>query len=186
MSGTSHGHEAGLFHPELGNEVVKGKIFINEEELSFRSDASHIVIPVAQLIIELGEDEGRIYFRSREVPDLRIFTEDESVLNARMCGQPGYVRDFLQRFATRREILRRLRMIAYVVAACVFLGWLGLCATHLMVRSLVARIPAKWGQQLGDEKIAELKDQGILLDDSNRVAKLAEVATPLLKVVPGG
>lgn len=186
MSGTSHGFDAGLFHPELGNEVVNGTIFIEAEELAFRSDATTITIPIAQLIIEWGEDEGRIYFRNPEVPDMRIFTEDASILDAPVGGQPGFIRNKLERSATRREVFRRLRMVGYVVAACAFLGWLGLCATHFMVRSLVARMPPKWEQQFGDEQIAELKAQGVLLDDSNRVARLAAVAAPLLSVVPGG
>jgi predicted Zn-dependent protease len=77
-------------------------------------------------------------------------------------------------------------VIGYVVAVCFLLGWLGVFATHLMVLSLVAKIPPEWEQQFGDEEITELKDQGVLLDDSNRVAKLVAVAEPLLKVVPGG
>lgn len=186
LSGTFHGFDAGLFHPELGNEVVNGRIFIEVEGISFRSEATTITIPIAQLIIELDEDEGRVYFRNPEVPDMRIFTEDESILDARVGGQPGFIRNQLQRSATRREVFRRLRVIGYVVATCVFLGWLGVCATHFMVLSLVARIPPKWEQQFGDEQIAELKGSGILLDDSNRVAKLAAIAAPLLKVVPGG
>lgn len=175
-----------MFHPELGNEVVKGKIFVNNEGLTFRSDSETIAIPIGQLIIELGADEDRIYFRSQEVPGLRIFTEDESILNAQMGGQPGYIRNHLQRTATRREVGRRLRVVAYVVAGCVFLGWLCVLVTHLMVLALVARIPPQWGQEFGDEQIAELKQEGVLLDDTNRVDKLAKVAAPLLKVVPGG
>jgi Zn-dependent protease with chaperone function len=186
LKGTAHGFDAELFHPGFGNEVVKGKIFIDLRALSFQSDAATIVIPVEQLVIELGEDDDRIYFRDRKFSNLRIFTGDESILDAGGFGQAGTIRNRLERMATRREIARRLRITAYVFAACAFLGWLGLCATHVMVRSLVARVPPEWEQKIGDEEIAELKNEGVLLDDSNRIAKLTALVAPLLQVVPGG
>ena len=166
--------------------MVKGKIFIEPEALSFRSDAMDISIPLKRLIIELGEDSSRIYFRDPETVGLRIFTDDESILEATAGGQANFIRNRLERLATRREVVRRLRVIGYVLAVCAFLGWLGLCATHLMVRSLVAKVPPEWERKFGDEKIAEMKTEGILLDDSNRVAKLTALAMPLLRVVPGG
>lgn len=186
MNGTAHGYDAELFHPGLGNEVVKGKIFIDQRALSFRSDATTIAIPVEQLVVELGEGDGRIYFRDRKFQNLRIFTGDESILDAQGFGQSGSVRSRLERAATRREVVRRLRITAYVFAACVFLGWLGLCVTHFMVLSLVAKVPPEWEQKFGDEKIAEFKNEGVLLDDSNRIAKLTALVAPLMQVVPNG
>ena len=186
MNGTTHGFDAGLFHPELGNEVVKGKIFFEPQALSFRSETTTLEIPLEQLAIALGDDEGRIYFRNPELPGMRIFTDDESILDARVGGQPGYIRHQLEGSVTRRELVRRLRITGYVVAACLVLGWLCVGATHFMVRSLVAKVPPEWEQHFGDEQIAELKGEGILLDDTNRVAKLAALVAPLLQAVPGG
>jgi Zn-dependent protease with chaperone function len=180
-----HGFDAELFHPGLGNEVVKGKIFIDPRALSFRSETHTIEIPIEQLVVELGEDEGRIYFRDRKFSNLRIFTNDESVLNAGF-GQTGTIRNKLERTATRREVARRLRITAYFFAGCVFLGWLGLCATHVMVHLLVAKVPAEWEQSVGNEQILELKKEGVLLNDSNRVAKLTALVAPLMQVVPKG
>jgi beta-barrel assembly-enhancing protease len=186
LKGIAHGFDADLFHPGLGNEVVKGKIFIEPQALVFRSDATTITIPAEQLVVELGEAAGRIYFRNRISPGLRIYTGDESILEAQWFGQTGTVRNQLERVATRREIVRRLRITAYVFGACAALGWLGVGATHLMVRSLVAQVPPEWEQKVGEEEIAELKGEGVLLDDSNRVARLTSLVTPLLRVVPGG
>jgi Zn-dependent protease with chaperone function len=185
LNGTAHGFDGELFHPGLGSKVVKGKIFFDPRALSFQSEATTIAIPFEQLVVELGEDEGRIYFRDRKFSNLRIFTDDESILDA-WLGQSGTVRNQLERMVTRREIARRLRITAYVCAFCVFLGWLGLCATHFMVRSLAAKVPAEWEQKFGDEKIAELKGEGVLLDDSNRIAKLTALVAPLMRVVPNG
>jgi beta-barrel assembly-enhancing protease len=186
MSGLAHGFEADLFHPGLGNEVLKGKIFIERRALFFRSPASTIKIPVGQLVVELSGDDGRIYFRDRKLPGLRIYTGDQSILNAEGLGDFRTVRDCLERAATRREIASRLRLMAYFFAACAFLVWLGLCATHFMVGALVARVPPEWEQKFGEEKIAELKSEGVLLDDSNRLAELRALAAPLLRVVPNG
>lgn len=166
--------------------MVNGKIFIESRALVFRSDATTITIPIEQLVVELGEDGGSIYFGNRESASLRIYTSDASILDARGFGQTGTVRNHLERVATRREIARRLRLTAYVFGFCAVLGWLGVCATHFMVRSLVARVPPEWEQEFGDEKIAELKSEGVLLDDSNRVARLTVLVAPLLRVVPGG
>jgi len=182
LNGNAHGFEAGLFHPGLGNEVVRGRIFINAQALSFQSDATKLTIPIEQLVVELGDDDGRIYFRSRKSSALRVFTGDQSILDA----ESHLVRNHLERMATRREIARRLRITAYVFAGCLFLGWLGVFATQLMVRSLVAKVPPAWEQSFGDEAIAEFKNEGVLLDESNRIAKLTELATPLLQVVAGG
>jgi beta-barrel assembly-enhancing protease len=186
LNGTAHGFEAELFHPALGNEVVKGEIFLEPRALVFRSDASTIEIPVELLLVELGEDEGRIYFRDRKFQNLRIFTSEESILDAIGFGQSGTIRSQLERTATRREVARRLRITAYVVTACMVLSWLGVCATHFMVLSLVAKVPPEWEQKFGDEKIAELKGEGVLLDDSNRLEKLTTLIAPLMRVVPGG
>ncbi len=185
MNRTAHGYDAELFHPGLGNEVVKGRIFIELHGLRFDSDTTNIEIPVRQLDIELGDDDDRIYFRDRNVPGLRIFTTDESILHASI-GTSGTILNHLEKVATRREIMRRLRIMGYALAACIVLGWLGVLATHLMVISLVNRVPPDWEQKIGDEQIAELKSGGLLLDDSNRVAKLAALVAPLMRVVPGG
>lgn len=181
-----HGFPAELFHPGLGNEVVQGRIFLETQALAFRSDAILVEIPAERLLVELGEDEGRIYFRDRNVPGLRIFTGDESILNVRGFGSSGTLRSQLEQVATRREVARRLRVLAYVLAGCIFLGWLGVCATHFMVMSLVAKVPPNWEQTFGDERIAELKSEGALLDDTNRIAKLTALVAPLMQVVPGG
>ena len=185
MNRTAHSHVAELFHPGLGNEVVKGRIFIELRGLRFDSDMATVEIPVEQLTVELGDGDDRIYFRDRKISGLRIFTTDESVLDT-VIGGSGTIRNHLERVATRREIVRRLRIMGYALAVCVLLGWLGVLATHFMVFSLVNRVPPDWEQKIGDEQITELKGEGLLLDDSNRVAKLTALVAPLMRVVPGG
>lgn len=172
-----------MFHPGLGNEVVAGRVLIDPRALIFQSEAATLNIPIGQLVVELGDDDGRIYFRDKKFPNLRIYTEDDSILKDRRFP---FIREQLERSMTRKEIARRLRITAYVVAGCVFLGWLGVWATGAMVRSLVAKVPTEWEQKFGEEQIMAFKKGGLLLDDSNRVAQLTVLASPLLSVVPHG
>jgi Zn-dependent protease with chaperone function len=172
-----------LFHPGLGNEVVGGRVLIDHRALTFQSEAATLNIPIGQLVVELGDDDGRIYFRDKKFPNLRIFTNDDSILQDRRFP---LIREQLERSMTRKEIVRRLRITAYVAAGCIFWGWLGVWATGAMVRSLVAKVPPEWEQKFGDRQVAALKSGGLLLDDSNRVAQLTGLAAPLLSVVPHG
>ncbi len=172
-----------MFHPRLGNEVTAGRILVDSQALTFQSDATTLSIPIKQLIVELGDEEGRIYFKDKQFPNLRIFTEDVSILQDRRFL---FVREQLERSLTRKEIVRRLRITAYVVVSCILLGWLCVCATGIIVCLLVAKVPPEWEQKMGDTKIAELKGEGVLLDDSNRIAKLTALVAPLMQVVPKG
>jgi Zn-dependent protease with chaperone function len=183
LNETNQGFEAHLFHPGLGNEVAAGRVFADSRTLTFQSEATTLNIPVKQLLVEMGDEDGRIYFRDRQLPNLRIFTDDVSLLQDRRFL---FIREQLERSLTRKEIVRRLRIMAYVVASCIALGWFCILATGLMVRSLAAKVPPGWEQKLGDERIVELKGSGLLLEDSNRVAQLALLAAPLMSVVPGG
>ena len=172
-----------MFHPGPGHEVVEGRVFVDRGALTFQSKAATLNIPFKQLIVELGDEEGRIYFKDKQFPNLRIFTEDVSILQDRRFL---FVREQLERSLTRQEIVRRLRITAYAVVSCMLLGWLCVCATGVMVRSLVAQVPPEWEQKMGDTKIAELKGEGVLVDDSNRIAKLTALVAPLMQVVPKG
>jgi beta-barrel assembly-enhancing protease len=183
LSETNHGFEAYLSHPDAGNEVVEGRVLIDHRTLTFQSGAVTLGIPVGQLAVEPGDEDGRICFRDKKIPDQWIYTDDVSILQNR---QFPFIRERLERSMTRREIVRRLRITACVVAGCFFLGWLGVGVTGAMVRSLVARVPPEWEQKFGEVQLASFKSGGLLLDDSNRVAQLTALAAPLLAVVPRG
>jgi len=186
LNGNAPGFRAELFHPGSGNELVRGTIYLQPEALAFRSDSAALEIPAHRLLVELVPDDDRIYFRDRAVPGLRIFAGDESILRAPCPGRSGTIRDELERVGTRREVERRLRLLGYSLAGCIAFGWLAVIATHFMVLSLVARVPPDWERRFGDERIAELKNEGELLDDTNRIAQLTALAAPLLGVIPHG
>jgi Zn-dependent protease with chaperone function len=181
---SQQGFDAELFHPSLGNEVVVGRIYLDTSGLAFRADNTDYDVPLDQLTVEIGDD--RIFFHNALDPEARIFTRNEAVLDVPCFADAGNWRQRLQRTASRHELKRRLRITGYAVAGCFLIGWLCVLATHYMVRSLVAKVPPEWEQSYGDEQIAELKSAGMLLDDSNRVARLTALVAPLLKSVPGG
>jgi len=56
--------------------------------------------------------------------------------------------------------------------------------TGVMVRSLVARIPPKYEKELGDQVMAELKQEVTFVFDPKLLAKLDRGVVPLLSALP--
>jgi predicted Zn-dependent protease len=54
----------------------------------------------------------------------------------------------------------------------------------IMVRALVAGIPAKWEQDLGNTKMAELKQEETFIQEPKLLAKLDQAVAPLLAALP--
>ena len=53
-----------------------------------------------------------------------------------------------------------------------------------MVRTIASGVPMEWEQKFGQEEIDKLRKEGSLVDDTNEVAQLTELAQPLIKVLP--
>ena len=187
MSEASHIFEAHAFHPSLGNEAVAGRIVVDRWHLHFQSDATTLEIPLTRLQVRAGagEDE-RIYFQDPAQPDWEIITDDFEILNHPGIAQISNIREQLSADESRRELGRRIRILVYVAAVCVLLIWLGQLAVSAMVRSLVAKMPPQVEQEIGDSMIEEVQSEMNLLEDTNRVAKLAALASPLLESIGDG
>jgi predicted Zn-dependent protease len=177
-------YKASLFHPNLGNEAVEGTIQLDRWMLRFQSPGLAEEIPVDRVIVELEEDSERVCLKDPDRPELRIFTDDLSILENRSFHAANAVRERMSVVATRREISRRLRLILYVFIGCAFVTMLGSWATGAMVRSLVAHVPPEWEEKFGEAEIEELRSAGAFVDDTNQVARLAALAAPLMQVVP--
>jgi predicted Zn-dependent protease len=52
------------------------------------------------------------------------------------------------------------------------------------VRLAVNQVPAEWEKKFGDKEMAELQTKFHFDDDSNRIARLAALAAPLIQVLP--
>jgi len=187
LSDASHVFEAHAFHPSLGNEAASGKIIVDRWHFHFQSDAVTLEIPLTRLQVRAGEGaDERIYFQDVAQPGWEIITTDYGVLDHPGIAQIGNIREQLSADASRRELGRRLRVLGYVAAGCVLLIWLGQLAVSAMVRSLVAKLPPEVEQQIGEEMIAEVDLRMNLVEDTNRVAKLAMIAAPLVKSIGDG
>ena len=144
MNETHQGFKACLFHPNLGNEVVEGKIRIDPSGLHFESGAVAEAIPADRVVLELEKGGDRIYFTDPERPELKIFTVDQSILEHGSFGRCSGLREQLGAILTRRELWRRVRLSGYFLAGCLLMAWFGSWAAGAMARSLATRVPPEW------------------------------------------
>ena len=187
MSDASHIFEAHAFHPSLGTEAAAGRISVDRWNFRFQSDAVTLEVPLTRLRVRTGKGEDeRIYFHDPAQPDWEIITDDFGILDHPGIAQIGNIRERLSADESRRELGRRMRILGYVAAVCVLLIWLAQLAVSAMVRTLVAKLPPEVEQEIGDAMIAEVELEMNFVDDTNRVAKLALIAAPLVKSIGDG
>jgi len=171
----------------LGNEVAEGRLLFRGGALRFEAGELCFEIPVERVVTDLGSDEDeRIFFTDSQQPGLRLIALNTSILEWRESPQVARIRERLSSQLSHAELKRRLKLVAWVIGVCVVLAWLVMAGTGLMVRSIVARVPAEWERQLGAETLAELRGEMTFVNDSNRVARLAASARPLLRALLGG
>lgn len=177
--------EAHAVHPDFGNEVVEGRIYFDDRALHFHSETSTLEIPFTRLEPSLGQGEDeRIYFRDRAQRGLQIVTRDQSLLEHHELTAARRVADLLSERMSRRELIRRVKILAGFCALFVLLAWLGTMFTGWMVQSIAARIPAEWERKWGDTVLEGLRQEMNFIDDTNRVSRLAELAAPLVQALP--
>jgi len=177
--------EAHAFLPELGNEVIHGRIVLSALALQFEAAETTVTIPMDRLVAEVRPgDEERITFTDRLQPQLEIFSVDLELLECTSLPALVRAREVLVARLSGGELKRRLRLLGYCVLGCVVLTLLGSFATSLMVRSIVNRIPPSWDAKYGASLIAEIGAEQEFLKDTNAVARVADLAAPLLRVLP--
>jgi hypothetical protein len=112
--------EASVFHPALGNEVASGQIIVDHSELHFQSEAITLNIPLHRLRLRVGEGaDERIYLEDADTPGWEIFTDDFDILDHPLITQMQDVRERMSNTATKREVVKRLRLLGYVAAVVV-------------------------------------------------------------------
>lgn len=187
MYQSNQSFEASVFHPALGNEVATGVIVVDRSELHFQSEAITLDVPMYRLRVRVGEGEDeRIYLQDAESPEWEIFTSDFDLLDHPLIPQMQAVRDRLSQSATKDEVVRRLKVVGYVMAFLVVMIWFVDVAADLALSALVARVPPQMEQKLGDEALAELQMTMTFIEDSNRVDCLATLIAPLTNSVALG
>jgi beta-barrel assembly-enhancing protease len=180
----NQGFAASLFHPDSGNEVVNGRVFLDRWKLQFRSDSVSEEIPMETMEVEFEEDGSRIYFKDPARPGLSIFTSDQTILKHPAMRHASQAQAQLTTVLGRRETNRALRLTAYFIVFCIAATWFCSVSLSFMVRTIASWVPMAWEEKFGEEQIAKLRGEGRLIDDTNKVAQLAALAQPLIKVLP--
>jgi predicted Zn-dependent protease len=171
-------------NPEFSEERIPGRISCDRWRLRFDSEQVTFEMPVVQLEIEREGNNGRIFFSHPTLPNWSLYTFDERILRLNALLQLTDTRRQIEEIQSRGELKRRLIItgtcIGVVVAITIVISML----TAVMVRSLVARIPPEFEQEVGNEAIAELKQNETFLEDPVMKAQFDRTMAPLLSVVP--
>ncbi len=163
--------------------MVNGRVFIDRWKLQFRSESVTEEIPTEALEVEFSEDD-RIYLVNPARPELRIFTTDQSILRHPALKQSGNIQAVVRNTMGQREAKRALKLTGYFILGCVVVTWLCSISVGFMVRAIAARVPMEWERKMGQEEIDKMRREGQLIDDTNRIAQLTELAQPLIQVLP--
>jgi beta-barrel assembly-enhancing protease len=185
LSKTGPGVEAFLFDPNMGNEVVEGRLIVERWGVRFESGSGEeSTISGDGLTAEWDEHDGRIHFRDSSRPGLSIYTFDQSILERPSLASLANLRREMGESAGRRELSRRLRITSYFFGGCVLIAWFISWSTGVMVRSLAEKVPPAWEAEFGNATIGALQAKTSRENYSNQVAQLQVMAAPLLRVIP--
>ena len=174
-------------HPTLGSESVEGRIGLNRWSLRFEAQGVVIEFLLTRLQIDLGESRaGGIFFSDPEQPDWSVHTFDSRITEGGPLLQIAHTRHQIKELRTHGDLKARLKVTAWCVVGFATLAFVVTLMMGLMVRSLVARVPPKWEQDLGDAQMAQLKQEEIFISDAKLMGKLDRAVKPLLAALPSG
>lgn len=165
---------------------MEGRIIIDRHRLLFTSENITQEIPSSRLEVDWNETDGRICFSDPENPGLQIYTLEQAVLKLAFLPQMEELRGQVNAIQGRRDFTRRIRVTGYFLLICVVIACGISIAMGVMVRSIAARVPPEWERKLGEETIKKLNVETSSIAYSNQVKQLAELAAPLLQVLPKG
>ena len=174
-----------MSHPSLGDEVVWGRIVFEGWRLRFESDTVTREVPLVKLRLEKDElAEGGIVFSDPDQPEWLIHTLDQDILAHGSLLQQPHTRHQIQELQSGKELARRLKITGAFMAGFALLALVVSMLMGLMVRSLVARVPVAWEQELGDKVMAELREKETFIEDAKLQTNLVRAVAPLLLAVP--
>lgn len=163
--------------------MMLGGFILNRGALRFESSAAPFVLPLEQVVIELGDDENWIELGDRRQPELKFFVT-RSLLEDDRFVQSAPIRRQLNVLLGRGELFRRMRITLGFLLAFGLVAWLGSLAAGWGVRWVVNGISVEHELKFGDEVFKKIKPRLVLINDTNALAELAAVAAPLLPEVP--
>jgi len=113
-----------------------------------------------------------------------ICTFDSRILqNATLKLQPN-TRNQIRELESPGELKRRLTVTFALLAGFGIVALVASILTSIMVRALVAKIPAEFEQQVGDDLMAQLKQHATLIQDPKMIANLDRAVAPLINSLP--
>jgi beta-barrel assembly-enhancing protease len=172
-------------HPSLGEEAVPGQISFAFSRLCFEAEGMRLEMPLSRLVIERGTSgDQRIFFSDPEQPDWTVFTFEEKILRRAPLLQQPHTRHQIETLGSGRELRRRVIVAAAFVAGFALVALLVSILTGFMVRSLAANVPAQWERDLGDQLMAEIKENEVFVEDAKLKSRLDLAVAPLLTVLP--
>mgnify|MGYP001224349464 CR=1 FL=1 len=177
--------EGWICHPSLGEEVVWGRIVFEGWRLRFESDTVTREVPLVKLRIERDEAaEGGIVFCDPDHPEWSIHTLDPEILARGPLLQQPHTRNQIAELEGGKELVRRLKIVGVFLAGFAVLALVVSMLMGMMARSLVARVPVEWEQELGDQAMADLREKETFIEDAKLQTNLVRAVAPLLGAVP--
>jgi beta-barrel assembly-enhancing protease len=177
--------EAYVSHPSLGDEVVWGRIVFEGWRLRFESERITREIPLVKLRIARDEAAaGGIALCDPEHSEWVIHTPDAAILEHGPLLQQPHTRNQIHALQSGRELNRRLKIVGVFLAGFAAVALVVSVLMGMMVRALVARVPAEWEQELGDKVMADLKEKETFIEDKKLQTNLTQAVAPLLRAVP--
>jgi beta-barrel assembly-enhancing protease len=185
VTGDRLAFEGYVSHPSFGEEVVWGRIVFEGWRLRFESETVIREVPLVKLRLGWDEQaEGGIVFCDPDDPEWLIHTLDQQILAQGPLMQQPHTRHQIRELQSGGELVRRLKLIGVFLAGFAVLALVVSMLMGWMVRSLVARVPVAWEQELGDKVMAELKEKETFIEDAKLQTNLLQAVAPLLRAVP--
>ena len=185
MNAGQPGFEAYVTHPDLGEDLVWGRIVFEGWKLRFESERVRLEIPLVKLRIQRDESEaGGVSFCDPDRADWVIHAPGEEILDQPSLLQQPHTRNQIHGLQSGAELKRRLKIIGISLGSFAVLALLVSLVMGMMVRSVVARIPPEWEQEFGDKVIAELRETETFVQDPVMETNLVRAVAPLLSAVP--
>ena len=165
--------------------MVWGRIVFQGWKLRFESAQVTREIPLVKLRIERGDPEtGGIAFSHPDDVEWVFHTPDEAILAHGPLLQQPHTRHQIEALHSGQELKRRIKMVGIFLAGFALVALLASLAMGFVVRSLVARVPPEWEQELGDKVMADLKKKETFIQDATLHSNLTWAVTPLMRAVP--
>jgi len=172
-------------NPTAGQEQTEGRVTLDRWRLRFESPALSFEIPLTQLQIELDDSESiGIFFRDPQQAGWEIYTADQRILAQTSLLQQPHTRRQIRELQSQGDLQRRLKITLAFIAAFSLVSLLVSLLMGVMVRSLVAQIPVKWEQDLGDTLLAEVQKEATFVHDPKLLARLDRAVDPLVNALP--